>query len=204
MPKSVFNPTLAVALVALVLGLGLSVWQFMRSAPVEFQIATKLSAPRPLPAFILTDQDEKPFGPAEMRGRWQLLFFGFTHCPDVCPNTLGLLASTRRQLGDERLQVVFVSVDPGRDTPAKLREYVRYFDKGFVGVTGSVTAIDALTAGLHMPYLIGKPNAEGHYDVEHSGALVLVSPEGMVSAYISPPFTPQQLVQDLRILLQAS
>lgn len=202
MSNSVPKLVLGIALAALALGAGLFYWQEQSGATSgDLQVATVLDAPRPLPEFSLIDQDERPFVRADMQGRWHLLFFGFTHCPDICPNTLGQLAAVQRQLADERLRIVFVSVDPGRDTPTKLRGYVRYFNPEFVGVTGTTQAIDGLTSALHVPYLLREPDAQGHYQVEHSAALVLTTPDSKVAAYLSPPFTTEQLVQDLRVLL---
>ncbi|HZD53929.1 MAG TPA: SCO family protein, partial [Woeseiaceae bacterium] len=123
--------------VPVVLVLGGAAWLAARNAgpPPEPQYATPLPEAKPLPDFSLVDQEGRPFTRERLRGRTSLLFFGFTHCPDICPTTLEQLASARQQLADEgpAPQIVFVSVDPERDTPEKLAAYVRHFGKGIVG-----------------------------------------------------------------------
>ena len=111
--------------------------------------ATLLRPPRALPEFTFTDHTGADFVPARLQNHWSLLFFGFTHCPDVCPTTLGMLAQTEKTLADlpaeQRPQIVLVSVDPQRDSPEQLASYVRFFSPSFTGVTGSQEAIDKFT-----------------------------------------------------------
>src|SRR2546425_7840579 len=113
------------------------------------QVITLFPDPKPLTAFALTDDNNRVFDLARLKGKWSFLFFGFTHCPDVCPTTLAVLAPARENLakntaGAEDLPFVFVSVDPNRDTPGKLRQYVEYFDATFLGVTGDKPQIAKL------------------------------------------------------------
>jgi protein SCO1 len=148
------------------------------------------------------------FGPAQLQGHWSLLFFGFTRCPDICPNTLGLLQAVSAALRQEDhpaadgLQVVFVSVDPRHDTPAALKSYVEYFDPAFLGVTGPEPELQKLTGGLYMPYTYVPVGQAGDYTVEHSGALVLLNPQAQAVAYFSPPLRAASIVDDLRRLLR--
>src|SRR3990170_1240697 len=105
------------------------------------RVMTLFPDPKPLTAFALTDHRNRVFDLASLKGKWSFLFFGFTHCPDVCPTTLAVLARARDNIarntvGAEDIQFVFVSVDPNRDSAIKLRRYVDYFDTSFVGVTG--------------------------------------------------------------------
>src|ERR1700694_1688962 len=105
------------------------------------QVVTLFPDPKPLAAFALTDHKNRVFDLASLKGKWSFLFFGFTHCPDVCPTTLAVLARVRDNIakntvGAEDIPFVFVSVDPNRDTAGKLRQYVEYFDKTFLGGTG--------------------------------------------------------------------
>lgn len=214
MAKSAFtNPILllATALAGGALVLGLWSWQqWVKTTSVNHQsttkVATVLPAPRPLPAIVLTDHTGNEQDIRNLTDGWSLWFFGFTHCPDVCPNTLGLLAAVRQSLAAHQtaLNVVFVSVDPNRDTPKKLAEYVRYFDPEFTGLTGSTRAIDTLTAALYLPYTIDSADSSGQYNVEHSGALVLVDPNGNARAYFTAPHNRENLVHDLKQLLPAS
>ena len=119
-------------------GLGAAVAHYSR-LPEAPERALLLNSPRALPAFELVDQNGNPFGPARLSGRWTFVFFGFTHCPDVCPTTLFTLNEVVRQLEDlpedQRPAVLMVSVDPNRDTPDKLASYVPYFNPDFLGLT---------------------------------------------------------------------
>ena len=132
-----------VAIVAVASGMLLARALFTSQDSTQLALAkaTLLTPPRPLPEFELIDQDGSPFTQAQLRGHWSVLFFGFTHCPDVCPTTLGVLAKARQELSDlpDELQphVVLVSVDPKRDTPQQLASYVKFFDSSFTGVTGT-------------------------------------------------------------------
>jgi protein SCO1/2 len=132
---------LAVICVAVILGIGAALLVRHSSAPIDLSTGSYLSPRRALPNFSLIDQRGHAFGPAELRGRWSLLFFGYTNCPDYCPTTLAMLAAMEKQLraggAALRPQVVFVSVDAKRDTPAQLARYVPYFDPEFVGVTAA-------------------------------------------------------------------
>ncbi|MES1944287.1 Sco1/SenC family electron transport protein [Salinisphaera sp. PC39] len=170
------------------------------SATPQAEAATVLSEPRPLPEVQLVSAAGEPFGTDRLTGDWHLLFFGFTHCPDVCPNTLGLLAGVRETMaarGDAPPKVVLVSVDPRRDDPEALRAYLDYFDPAFVGVTGPRAEIERLTAALYVPFRYVGDVEAGDYTVDHSGALVLVDPEARAVAYFSPPHDPGTLAADL-------
>jgi protein SCO1/2 len=169
--------------------------------------ATLLTPARPLPEFALTDHTGAAFDPSRLKNHWSLLFFGFTRCPDVCPTTLGMLAQVEKSLADlpaaQRPQVVLVSVDPQRDTPAQLASYVRFFSPSFTGVTGSQDAIDGLTRALGVPVAIGK-TANGDYTVDHSGALFLIDPQGGMRALFSMPHEPMAIADDYRRIVAAS
>ena len=167
---------------------------------------TLLEPPRQLPTLNLINDQAQAFGLEDLRGDWSLLFFGFTHCPDICPNTLGILNSvhaTLKQDGDApTLKIIFVSVDPRRDKPAALREYVRYFDKDFRGVTGEIEQIRRLTEALYLPFGYSD-NPDGSYTVEHSSTLVLINPKAQARAYFTPPHDPQKLADDIKAVMSA-
>jgi protein SCO1/2 len=168
--------------------------------------ATLLDPARPLPDFALVDQDGAPFGPQRLKNQWTLMFFGFTHCPDVCPTTLGMLAQTEKQLADlpegQRPHVVLVSVDPKRDTPQQLASYVKFFSPSFTGVTGSQQAIDDFTRALGVPVGIS-PTANGGYNVDHSAAIFLIDPNGAMRALFSTPHESQVIASDYRRIVSA-
>jgi protein SCO1/2 len=133
------------------------------------------------PDFTLTDQDGRPYTLSAHRGHAIALFFGYAHCPDVCPTTLSALARAKRKLGadSEAFDVVLVTVDPARDNPAVLKRYVRLFDPTFAGLTGSEAQLDPVYAAYHVYHQAdsGKNSANG-YIVAHSSAVQFISPSG--------------------------
>jgi len=140
-------------------------------------VATALPEGRPLPDISLVDTSNDPFGVDDMRDRYSLLFFGFTNCPDICPLTLQVLAAARERLSEGSApQVVFVSVDPHRDTPERIRAYLDNFDPDFVGATGPDAAlapwIEALGVTVH------KNEQDGErYNVTHNGTVYVINPD---------------------------
>jgi protein SCO1/2 len=178
-----------------------------RAEPAALEHATRYDAPRPLPAFALVDQAGRPFGPERLRGRWTFVFFGFVNCPDICPTTLATLAAAKAALSDlpaqDRPDVLFVSVDPGRDTPELLGRYVAHFDPAFTAATGSREAIDALAAALGVAVIIGPPAADGSYAVDHSAAIFLVDTGARVAALFGAPHEAGAIARDYRRLVLA-
>ncbi|AUB78788.1 hypothetical protein BBH56_06520 [Spiribacter roseus] len=165
-------------------------------------VGTVLPEARDLPAVTLTDHDGGDWTASDFEGRWQYLFFGFTHCPDVCPMTLATLAGALERLEQadvERLPgVVFVSVDPQRDTPAAMETYVEHFSDDFIGVTGQRDAIDRLTSALGISYTLHEPDSEGDYAVDHSAAILLIDPQGRLRALWQPPHGRDVLADEFR------
>jgi protein SCO1 len=168
--------------------------------PPSLEHSTLYAEPRALPAFELIDQARAPFGPARLRGRWTFLFFGFVNCPDVCPTTLAMLADVRGRIAAESAgdapQVVLVSVDPERDTPPVLAQYVSHFDPSFTGVTGDPGGIETLTRALGVAVVVGVPADDGSYAVDHTAAIFLVDPEGRVAALFNTPHEAGAIVRD--------
>jgi protein SCO1/2 len=160
---------------------------------------------RPLPEFSLVDERGQAFGPEQLQGRWTFLFFGYTHCPDVCPTTLATLnqameAITRND-DAEHTQVVFVSVDPERDDPQQLGQYVRFFNPDFKGVTGSVPDIDTLATQLGIVHAkVPNPNDPANYLVDHTASVLLVSPEGALIALFGAPQHAEAMARDFHAL----
>ena len=184
----------AVAVVSVVAGLWLSHWwqQREQAVPTELE-ATVLPEGRALTPFALVDHNSQAFGLERLQGKWSFLFFGYVHCPDVCPLALSVLAGAYKQLANtpemlENVEFVFVSVDPDRDTPEQLREYVGYFNPEFVGVTGPADEIDKLTGQLGILYGFEdkEPGVE-NYLVNHSAQFILIDPQGRFRAVFSPP-----------------
>jgi protein SCO1/2 len=173
--------------------------QLARAAPVLTSGST-LPAPRPLPAFSLTDQTGAAFGRAQLAGAPALMFFGFTHCPDVCPTTLALMAQLRREPAMARLRPVFVTVDPARDDTRALGLYVNAFGGNMVGLRGEMPDLEPLLKGMGVAHSI-TPLPGGSYVVDHSAALYYINARGQWSAAFTPPFTLDSLRQDLTTLL---
>lgn len=173
---------------------------------IRLNSGTLLPQPRPLPEFALTDSDGKPFDKASLMNRWSIVFVGFTHCPDVCPTTLALLKTVNAKLQAEKktLRVVFLSIDPERDTAAALGTYAHYFSPDFVGVTGPEEQLTKL--GQAMGFVFAKapgPTPES-YTMDHSSALILINPDAQVAGYFTPPLKVDALVSDLSGLLPAA
>lgn len=162
---------------------------------------TLLNPPRPLPPFQLIDHRGHTFENERLQDQWSLMFFGFTHCPDVCPMTLRLLAQVTDSLTDlapeQRPTVILVSVDPKRDTPEQLAKYVAFFDESFVGLTGSQEAIDSFTRQIGVPVAI-TPTDDGAYTVDHSAAVFLIDPSGALRALFTPPHSSEAIAEDYR------
>ncbi|MBL37688.1 MAG: SCO family protein [Xanthomonadales bacterium] len=160
-----------------------------------------LDPPRDVAAFELTDQHGRPFTAADLRDRWTVLFVGFTHCPDICPTTLGLLASVEKKMANLRrpVQFVFVSADPERDTPSRLRDYVSLFNAEWTALGGPFDQLDRLLDSLQLAY-VKVPTGNGDYTIDHSTALVLIDPEARMVGFYPAPHEPAELVADLESL----
>lgn len=188
---------------AAVLGLVTAILYY--GAPqARLQSATLLQPPRTLPDFVLTDQDGQPFTRHSLDGRWSLWFAGFAACPDVCPTTLTLLSKVQRGLGEQAasLQVVFFSVDPERDSPPRIKQYLQYFDPQFVGVTAPEPELSRVTQAMGIAH-VKVPGEAGGYTVDHSAALMLLNPRGEIAAYFLPPLDLEILIRDLLLAMEA-
>lgn len=178
-------------------------------APEPLQVATRLPEPRALPNFTLQTAAATPLTPAELRGHPTLLFFGFASCPEVCPTTLTTLSSAVRQLSDlptaEQPLILFVSVDPRRDTPALLAEYAAHFGDHVRAGSADATTLDALThaVGAHYAVPADADPARG-YAVEHSGQVYVLNAKGQYIAVFSPPHDAAIMAADLRRLFTGS
>ncbi|MGQ0657817.1 MAG: SCO family protein [Chromatiales bacterium] len=154
-------------------------------------------AAKTLHGIALTDHRNQPFDDEKLKGKWSLLFFGYTHCPDVCPNTLQMLNQVVPKLPADT-QVVFVSVDPQRDTPERLAEYISYFHPDFLGVGGSREAVNALTAQIGVVNIRNAESDTGQYTVDHTVSLFLVDPELRLVGLFSPPLAAGALERRYR------
>lgn len=157
-----------------------------------------LPKPRALADFSLTDSSGATFGNAALEGRWTFAYFGFTNCPDICPIAMSVLGRARGQLAeageDDSFSGVLFSVDPQRDTPEALAEYVHYFHEDFEGVTGTREAMAELASQVSVAFAaVPEPSAPDGYVVDHTGNIVLINPLGHYHGYIRPPHSPEQV-----------
>ena len=151
----------------------------------------------------LTGADGRPHSLAEYRGKAVLVIFGYTHCPDVCPTSLADAAKALKALGNDasRVQVVFVGVDPKRDTPQLLRDYVTAFRPDFVGLTGSRDAIVAFTKDFKVYSNVEESDEPAKYKVEHSGQMIVLDPKGQPRLMFAPGMPSADIASDLKVLL---
>ena len=156
----------------------------------------------------LTKDNGKTFTVDDLTGHWSLLFFGYTNCPDICPVTMGVVAQAKKTataINHMFPEVIFVSVDPARDKAEMLAEYVQYFDKDFMGVTGDQELIKALAlqmsvVSMKMPPASGTDN----YVVDHSSALLLLNPAGRLVAFFNPPHDAKTILKDFQTVVNQS
>jgi protein SCO1 len=200
------NATVVVALVLAISAAIAGAWVAARlSTPEEPVHARVLVTPRPVPDVPSIDHAGAAFGRTGFEGRWTLAFFGFTYCPDICPATLQVLAGTRRMLDDlperERPAVVMISVDPGRDTPARLAEYVPFFHPEFRGLQVPAEHLPELTRGFGAAYAY-TPLGDDSYTVDHTASLFLVDPQARVAAVFPTPHTAENIAADMRRILK--
>ncbi len=167
--------------------------------PASAEPGLTLIPPRgELPAFELRDQHNQIFDVARLRGKWSLLFFGYTHCPDICPMTLATLKQVHQLLGEKNknIQYVFITVDPARDTPEIMGSYTGYFHADFLGVGGPASELDKLTQALGVYYRLDD-NAKGNYQADHSAAVFLVDPQAQWRGLFASPQNAQHMAANL-------
>jgi protein SCO1 len=200
-PQSRFS-IIAFTCIAAIAGLSSALIWRHTAGPVALATGSYISPSRALPDFSLIDQRGQPFGSADLRGSWSMMFFGYTNCPDFCPTTLTTLAALEKRLRASavpiRPKVIFMSVDAKRDTPEQLAKYVPYFDPEFVGLTAaSQLSLEAVAAKLGVSVII-TPKADGTYTVDHSGAIFVLNPDGRLTAILTGPFTVDTLQADFQ------
>ena len=211
-----FNRT-TVYILSAALAAALGLWAAQRWIEHGAQSGPQLQAvklfdhPRELPAYSLRQSDHTQLVPGELKGHWTLVFLGFTHCPDVCPTTLAQLALAQKQwaaLPDAtRPRVLFVSVDPDRDTPEAIGEYAHAFHRDTLAATADIPELEAFARSLSLVFMkvaapAGAPSDQ--YSVDHSAALAVLDPQGRMTGVIQPPFDSKAIALDLIALTQAS
>ena len=183
----------AVALLSLLAG-GLSYRYLTAERPLA--AALYYEPARPLGSFVLQAAGDEQLGPEQLRDRWTLIFLGYTYCPDICPTTLARLVNAQpklQQYTDKSVQILFVSVDPARDTSARLQQYSAFFKAPFLlAATAPHPRLQAFTRSLGLMYAV--PEASGDdYSVAHSASVALINPQGRLQALFRPVLTKGQL-----------
>lgn len=189
---------------ALLLIAGLLLAGCQHDEPLPLRL-TNISGHMPDLDFKLTDDHGKPVTGADYRGKVTLLYFGYTHCPDVCPLTLAQLHVVMQRLGPlaDGARILFVSVDPARDTPAIMHAYVNAFDPRAVGLTGEARAIEALSKRYRSAFSREPGSADGNYEVSHSSAIYVFDRDGKARVLATPSASQDDLVHDLHLLLDS-
>lgn len=150
----------------------------------------------------LTDHNGKPRTLADFKGKVVVLFFGFTQCPDICPTTLGASAAALNLLGSDadKVQVLFVTLDPARDTPEVLSKYAPAFNPTFLGLYGDEAATAAAAKEFKV-FFQKQPGNDGNYTIDHTAASYAIDPQGRLRLYIKHGETPEQMAADIKLLL---
>ena len=153
--------------------------------------------------FQLVDQDGRAVDQTMLEGKWSLVFFGFTYCPDYCPTTLTMLEATRERLGEAAgdLQIVFISVDPERDTPQALKDYLSSdgFPKGVIGLTGTPAQVDAAAKAYGAPYQ--KVGSGEDYTMNHGLTIYLMGPDGKFRSSLAHDLGPERAADMIRRIM---
>jgi protein SCO1 len=170
-------------------------------AVLTLQYGTVLPASRPLSQFNLLDQAGNAFSNADLKGSWTILFSGFTYCPDICPLTLAQLNAAEQQMtGRKRHKFIFVTVDPERDTPSSLKQYLHWFQPDWIGLTGATAELSILLDSLGLSRVRIPATTGDNYSIEHATAIILLDPQGQMAGFWKAPLDTQQLAQDFSAL----
>lgn len=177
-------------------------------ASIDVERKQVLDPPKELAQFTLTDQNGQPLSLSDLRGKPTLLFFGFTHCPDICPTTLAHFRQVKRDMGERGADAnyVFISVDGSRDTPERIKEYVGQFDPEFIGLTGTEDDVRAIANDYFLFFnraqTEGTPSAAG-YSVDHTTYAYLIDAEGKLRVIYPFQAPREMIVEDIESLLNS-
>ena len=145
---------------------------------------------RNLGSFNLTDSNGKEFLPNNFEGKWNVLFFGFAFCPDICPITMSMLSRIEKEIDSQELdkiRIFLVTVDPDRDSPDQLKVYLENFSENFIGLTGGLDQIYNFATRVNAPFSPISNSKDPHYTVDHTGSIILINPEGNYAGFFRAP-----------------
>ena len=191
---------------ALILALFLSRFYTPRELTIdEYKAlgAYLIDPPRQLAEFNLVDDKGEIFLPEQFNNKWNILFFGFTYCPDICPLTMKQMSDVKEMLGEDaqKIRVFLVSVDPDRDKPENLRVYLDNFSNNFMGLTGEIDQIYKFSTQVNAPFFPVVNNPEPNYTVDHSGSLVLIDPDAKYAGFFRAPHDTSKITKALASIL---
>ena len=199
--------TSCIAFMALILGLFINQYTTPRELSAEQYKdlgAYFIEPARTITDFTLIDNEGNDFPFKKFEGKWNVLLFGFTFCPDICPITMKQLAEVKEKLGDKSKKVRFylASVDPIRDTPEKMDIYLNNFDEEFIGLTGAIDKIYTFATQVNVPFSPVVESDDPFYTVDHTGSLVLIDPQGNFAGFFRAPHKTEDILTALESLLQ--
>lgn len=201
---------IAFALIALLFGMwsrhNLNADAAQSKTPPQLQNGTLFPTPRQIKPFQLKDASNgAPFTNKQLKQNWSLLYFGFTNCATLCPQTLSTLNQVYKNLieahASDLPQVIFISIDPERDSLPRIKQYVSSFNKNFKGISGTEKQLDAMTKEFNILYSKENPNHAKDYQIDHSGVVLLIDPQGNLAGLFSPPLDAQTLTKDFQTVV---
>lgn len=207
---SSIKQTVIVLLCVIALIVGMMVARVVRSPEISTEQLQQLGAivkqqSTKLDDFSLIDHQGRPFDNRRLQGKWSLVFFGYTYCPDVCPTTMALLSQLEQELqgsiAEDNTQYILASVDPERDTPEKLAEYVTHFNTDFIGVTGEVASMFEFARNLNSMFAKAPIDDSGSYLVDHSMSIAIINPAGEHHGFLRGPHNVANMNQALRAIM---
>lgn len=170
--------------------------------------ARTFNSGRDLPEFKLVNYRNETVDNTSLQGQWHLMFFGYTHCPDVCPTSLAQMNQLYEIMQADPDQpalpeILFISVDPERDHSEQLKNYITYFNPDFMAATGEKDQIDTLSKKMGVVYYQGETDENGNYEVDHSATIMIISPDGKFKGLFPAPHHPESMAADLKVLMQS-
>ncbi len=201
------STTILTGIAALVIGFRLAVVQQNDSVVISEDVGIVYPQAREIGDFELIDSDNQSITAERLQGKWWLVYFGFTFCPDACPVALGDMKKIKSMLTEktaDKLGFAFISVDPDRDTPARLKEYVSYFDPEFLAMTGDPAALEELAGKVGVVFIVPENPEDENYVVDHSTFMLLWNPQVKLKAILKAPHKPGQVTDAIVKIISAS
>lgn len=208
--KQLLISGVAFAFIALLFGLW-SHYNLDHTLPKKIKLKSGTAFPiaREIEPFALKNAPNgEPFTKEQLKGQWSMLFFGFTNCAMLCPTTLTSLNQLYSTLTSDHIsqlpQVYFISIDPERDSLKRINQYVTSFNPHFKGATGTEAQLETMTHELNILYSKANPNQDKDYQIDHSGTVLVINPQGNLAALFSPPIDANALAEDYERLIKQS